>query len=495
VVDEFQRAKDLLRKTCEAFDDAGNDFERMCEQLLREVGFFNVRRQFAGQQFGRDFTADLDDPEEGEPTHWFLECKNVVDVIGTRLVAPKLMWHLSSDRLTGGFVIVGASKLSNELHELLERTDFPFSIFNWTDDNFVKLVAICLDTQRRWFPGMAITPSSDEAAGWRAHLFRAASAGYEMLHPLRAAIAPRYDPPFEYAYFFRDGRFEKWPADVGFVHFLRLFNACRWPLVVRSIALRTLAFDTLPARVLVLNKPKGHLEPLRLKYIPVQAGGRDVEVLAPNAIQLVQRETATHFLELDGPAKAGSYVLQVLVTYDGQGHTHVVEGPLLRVCVCSSTVDNAAADPANRLRLHVWRKHYDHLARRVLELPGDEWERLNATVHPDFQLTLGPTAHDDLQRRPAAWRIQRVSFGPREAEVDGSTTRTEFDRAEVLLDLGEVPGETRPRDPYEQNERTRALYGLTQEELAAALSGGQVRLPTQPKKKWPSGWKPRRRHH
>jgi hypothetical protein len=489
VLDAFQRAKEVLRAACAAFDDAGNELERMCEQLLREVGFFNVRRQLAGQQFGRDFTADLDDPEGGEPTHWFLECKNFVDDIGTGHVAPKLIWHLSSCRLTGGFVIVGASRLSNELHELLERTDFPFSVFNWTDDNFVKLVAICPQARRRWFPGMAITPSADEVAGWRAHLFRAASAGYEMLHPLRAAIAPRYDPPFEYAYFSRNGRFEKWPTDVGFVHFLRLFNAWRWPLIVRSVAIRTLAYDALPSRVLVLNKPKGQVEPLRLKYMPAPVGGRDVEVLAPNAIQLVERETTTHFLELERRAQVGCYLLQVLVTYDGQGRTSVLEGPLIRVCVCSSFVDDASTDPTARLRLHVWRKHYDRLARRVLELPGVEWERLNASADADVQLTLGPTAHDELQRRPTAWTVQRTWLGPREERPNGSE-RILLDRAEVLLDLGDVVGETRPPDPFVQNERTGALYGMTPEELFLARSGGQLPLPKQPK--WPSGWKPRR---
>lgn len=114
MLDAFQQAKEALRQACLPFDDAGNDFERMCEQLLREVGFFNVRRQLAGQPFGRDFTADLDDPDGGEPTHWFLECKNYVDAIGAGHAAPKLIWHLSSDRLTGGFVVVGPSKLSNE---------------------------------------------------------------------------------------------------------------------------------------------------------------------------------------------------------------------------------------------------------------------------------------------------------------------------------------------------------------------------------------------
>jgi hypothetical protein len=467
---DVQGTKERLRAACAEFVDPGDEFERLCEHLLREVGFFNVRRQLAGQQFGCDFTADLDDPERGDPTHWVMECKNRVDSIGTGLVAPKLVWHLSRGRLTGGFVIISASKLSNELHELLKRTDFPFSVFDWTDDNFVKLVAICPNARGRWFPDLEIAPSAEEAAGWRAHLFRAASAGYEMLHPLRVAIAARYDPPFEYAYFVRDGRFEKWTTNVGFVHFLQLFNAWRWPIVVRSIAIRTVAFDPLPERVLVLNKAKGLMEPLLLKYTPVQAGGRDVEVLAPNAISLTERETALHYLELCGPAEAGCYVLQALVTYDAQGRTSVVEGPLLRVCVCAAAIGDAATDPANRLRLHVWRKHYDRLARRVLELPGEEWERFNARGAPGSYLSLGPTAHDELERRPTAWRVQRVFQGRPKAEADGSTTREMLDRVEVLLDLGDVPGETAPLDPYTRNERTRALYGLTPEALARALS-------------------------
>jgi restriction endonuclease len=114
-LDRQRERANIVRSACGAFDDKGNDFEKLTGDLLREFGFFNVRRQRAGQQFGRDISARLDAIDGGDATHWYFECKNLKDAIGAGEVAHKLIWHLSRELLTGGFVIVGPGKLSNEV--------------------------------------------------------------------------------------------------------------------------------------------------------------------------------------------------------------------------------------------------------------------------------------------------------------------------------------------------------------------------------------------
>ena len=88
----FDRAKEAIRAACAAFDDKGGDFERVTRELLGEFGFFNLRRQLAGQQFGRDLSGMLEEPG-AEASRWYFECKNLRDVISTGEVAPKLIWR------------------------------------------------------------------------------------------------------------------------------------------------------------------------------------------------------------------------------------------------------------------------------------------------------------------------------------------------------------------------------------------------------------------
>lgn len=470
--DDLVEASKVLQEACSAFDDAGSDFEQMTEQLLLEFGFFNVRRQRAGSQHGRDFTADLDDPDGGLPTHWYIECKNLRGGIGSGEVAPKLIWHFSNERLTGGFVILGASRISNDLHEVLERTEFPFSIFDWTGNNFAKLVTLCPKTRTRWFPGLA-TSSGDMAAQWRSHLLHPATAGYEMRSPLRLGVVPRFNPPFANAYFQREGRFQVWPTDFCYWHYLSLFNACRSPLIVRSIRIRTIAYHPLPERLLVQFKAKGLFDPLRMKYTPSTVEGSEVEVLAPNMRRLVHRETEAHHIEMAGSPKPGCYELQVLITYDGNGREATTEGPILRVCVCTDWIKDAAGDPGNRLQVNVWRKHYDRLARRVLELPRDEWIRINASKTDDSIVFLGPTMHDDLHRRSTGWRIQSLPMRLLGKRADGASEWEFLDQPNVLFDLGDVPGEEPPRDPFEHNQQMSELYGVPIDQLY----GSDPRLP------------------
>lgn len=460
MADGLAIAKDAIRQRCAAFDDAGADFEKLTGELLREFGFFNVRRQNAGTQFGRDFTADLAAPDLGEPTRWFFECKNHRDPITAGHIAPKLMWHFSNERLNGGFGIVGPGVISNELHEVLSRTEFPFSVFNWTDDNFAKLVLLCPATCGRWFPTVDLHPSPTEAQEWREHLLLPAASGYEIAAPLRFEVSPQYEPPHEFAYFLRDGNFEKWRTDFDFKHILTLFNACRWPLIIRSMKVRTISYQPLPERILVQLGPKGDFHPLLLRYTPSQIEGRDVEILAPNMLRLVHRETEAHCLEVNHPVAPGCYELQLVVKYDGNGRIWESHGRPFRLCACTDLIENSTADPGNRLRLHIVRKHYDLLARRLLELPESDWRRINSARHSDALLCLGPTMMDAIERRPPLLQVHSVPLVGREVADDGAVSFGFGETAEVLFDFGSVPDEVLPEDPYDHNERISALYGV-----------------------------------
>ena len=260
-LDHLRRLVAQVRRRCGRLPaPAGDAFERLTEEALLEFGFFNVRRQLSGTQFGKDFSADYNDPEVSEPTHWYFECKNLAEPIGAGQVAPKLVWQLSTTALTGGFVVVGPAPISNELFELLERTEFPFHIFNWTAENFVRLLGVCPQTRAKWFPDLRIHATDREVVTWREQLLRPSSSGFEMRQPLRLRLRPKYeDRPPQYAYFTRDGHFQKWDTARDFAHSLTLFNAARWPIILRSIRIRTLSRNPPPSRLLILQPRQENL--------------------------------------------------------------------------------------------------------------------------------------------------------------------------------------------------------------------------------------------
>lgn len=421
----FDRAKEAIRAACAAFDDKGGDFERVTRELLGEFGFFNLRRQLAGQQFGRDLSGMLEEPG-AEASRWYFECKNLRDVISTGEVAPKLIWHLSAELLSGGFVIVGPGMLSNEVHELLARTEFPFSVFDWTGDNFVKLVGVCPETRERWFPALSPYWATEEAATWRAHLLTTERAGYEMANPLRFFVRRHFPNPAQYAYFERDGHFEKWETEVSFVHVLFLSNVAKWPIVVSSIRVRTLACEPLPRRLLVHEKALGVLEPLRLKYAPSPSEDGCVELLGETMRSLHSRETEPFLLEMTPPPPPGLYDLQIEVTYVGNGRSWTSEAARLQVCVLGRALEEIGSDPENRLRLWVVQKHYHRAARRVLSLPPETWARINEAYPGGAGLVADDRSR--LAGEEPHWHI-----------VGAPTTN-------VLEDLGPIPGEVPARN-------------------------------------------------
>lgn len=468
-------AMTLIRERCREFDDLGADFERLTEALLHELHFFNVRREGAGSQFGRDFTADLDDEAEGAPSHWYIECKNFGnEPIRPADIAPKLIWHLSNDHLTGGFVIVGPSRISNDLKEILERGAFPFSIYNWTAEAFAKVVMLCPETCQRWFPKLyADCPAVSH--GWRRQLFEAATSGFMVKDPLRVNLVPRYDPPFQYAYFVRDGHFQKWNTGFQFVHHLLTFNMSKVTVVVRAIRVRTLNFEPLPERILVLNKAKGRIEPRRLRYTPSQTADGVIELLDRIFLRLEYRETELVVLELDEGTPPGLYEYRVELDFDAGGQSFNRILPPFRVCVLPQTV---ARRSRPFLQLQVWRRHYDMAARRILDLPTSEWTRALQAEREGATLSFGPSFFDEIHQRPPLWRIYNLPSRPAAGDPD----LLEFvDMPEVVVDLGEIEGERAAPNPYTRNELQKALYGLTQKQYLSVLASEQAALdPTPP---------------
>jgi hypothetical protein len=454
-----------LRDACDAFADKGSDFELVVQDLLREFGFVNVRRQLSGTQFGRDLAGDLP-AERGAAKRWHFEAKNK-DVITSRDVAEKLLWKTGNGIVGGGFAIVGPGTLSNDLNELLSETSHPFRfpIYDWTGEAFAKIVACCPASAARWFPAVSIPAAiAQSISHLRAELLRTSNAGGRAVVPLHASLYPVFDPPFQRAYWLQnDNVISADSSAVGFEHQLLLESRADHEIVIRRVRLRTLSWRALPGRMLLLNKMKGLIDPLVLTYDLVPEGGAEVDALARKSWRMHPGSADAFVLRLGTHTPAGLYDVEVLVDLITDGSSITATAGRFEVCVDPSSA-------ADILSLWVWRRFPDRAAEEILRRP-DQWNRLREPENASGLLFLGPTMYDDMEGRRLSWRVQRVPM-----KTSPSGNEADFiDDAELLLELGDIADEYRSDSPVVAAEKLANVVNASPADVLHALGTRSTR--------------------
>lgn len=455
-----------LRTACAAFDPKGETLELVTEDLLREMEFVNVRRQNAGTQFGRDISADLRDPT-GAATQWYVESKNWEGRIGVADLGAKLIWHLAKLRLTGGFVVVGPSELSNELREILSAHPFPFRIYDWTGEAFARLVTLCADTRGKWFPNVVVPGlTSDERKAWRDLLFSCGTGGtgYAPEHPLRVHVEVVHTPPFQQAYALFADTLVRFDTDERFEHRLCWSNVGDSQVMVTAIRVRTLARLPLPARLLLLRKLKGEFDPLRLDYV-LPRSGESNEILNGRVRRLDPGESECHALRLIGYTEPGVHDVEIVIDYFVSGVQRTAVAARLRVCAGASDPDAQT----ETLNLYVFRRYYERLAEALLQRPAD-WARIRSAATDEAMIYLGPTQVDAMatagDTRHVPWGVRRMRIERDPGDRRGSSLTNDVDE---VVSLAEVTDEIHPGPTIEaqreQIEQIAAFYGLTYEQF------------------------------
>ena len=376
------------------------------------------------------------------------------------------MWHYDNKRLTGGFVIVGPSSISNELREFLEEHTFPFPIFNWTGEVFVKLVLLCPEAKKNWFPIVTSSPTIEDIHQWQEQLWNTPGSCYAPKDPLSVSVTIENDPSYRVAYFMRGHQLEKWETDFEFVHRLGLYNAGTNPLIVHSLSIRTITYEPLPRRLLVQAKMKGKFNPWRFIYKPIPSNGAVQEMLSPKMRKLDPGETEIHRLQLADSAIPGCYELEIEVGYQANGREIVSLPQRIRVCVCDAQMNS---DTGNRLSLYVHGKHYDVLAKLILGMLEEKWKQVNAKMGTGWMVYLGPTIFDQEKGRQMPWVIQRIPIESISHE-DGSIEGNLVDKPEILLTLDDVWGEIVHKGMSKMKLLELCeLYGLDHKEVVRNL--------------------------
>jgi hypothetical protein len=280
------------------------------------------------------------------------------------------------------------------------------------------------------------------------------------LVPLEVQLRPRNDPPYQIAYFLRDGALHEYTTDFEYEHQVVLSNRGRSPLLVTSFSITTIAYDPLPSRMLVQMKFKGTFNPLFLPYRPEPVAGGRVELLAPHVRQLVPGETEIHFVKLES-CPPGIYTLRAAATYLFEGRTANIEVADLAVCVCAA---EARSDSVERLLLRTWRGHYSGAARVALSRPAEEWQRIAELAGEARLLYLGPVPQAEIGRGGDRSVQARVTLVPLERDDTGATLLLE--QAQVVYDWGAAVGDVGPDDPLETTRLLAGRSGMCLEEYA-----------------------------
>jgi Restriction endonuclease. len=127
----------------------GSDFEKLCCDLVEELGFTNIRRQASGTQFGFDLAADRKKKRKNE--YWFFECKKYSSRVPLKEISNKLLWA-ETQKDIHCFVIVSNAELSNDLHKLLASYRRRYYVLTWSGQVFQRLLVSCPQTYSKWFP-------------------------------------------------------------------------------------------------------------------------------------------------------------------------------------------------------------------------------------------------------------------------------------------------------------------------------------------------------
>lgn len=450
---EFAAVQEKLRERCRRFDDLGQDFQSLCEMLLRELGFVQVQEQSSGSQNGRDFSAfrELSSGRES----WFFECKNLEKNIDVTMAAAKLIHHLH--RKLHAFVLIGPSQLSNDLRELLGNNPLAFPVVDWTAENFVRAMLASPVTRRHWFPEIDVVVSQEAADEHRRALF---SAAFPPARPLEVRVEPLHSPPFQRAYFLDGDALQQFDTDLAYQHALVLHNQTRASMIVTAVSVTTIAYRPLPERILVQMKMKGAYEPLTLTYRPAATPGAATELLGGRMRQLAPGETELHYMTLEG-APPGVYHLRVHVTYLHQGRERRDEVCDLRLCACVETLQPPTVQ---RLQLFTWRGHYPGLARIALSRTEKELTAVAALLGENKLVYLGPIPYAEMGAGPEQVAHARITVVPL-LRVSDTEATMQLEDAIEHCDWGPSHfGERTPKDPQLEMRGKAEALGLSFEE-------------------------------
>ncbi|MGA3239246.1 MAG: hypothetical protein ABSG03_23460 [Bryobacteraceae bacterium] len=413
--------------------DKGRLLELVLQDVLKDRGFSDIQRQLSGSQFGFDLVAHRRH-SDGRHEVWKFECKNLGRAVGLHDIAPKLICHRTNGTIDV-FVIASVLPTSNALRQLLESHDFPMRIEIWSD---AWLEQIILQSKRAC-ERLGVPPGTVGSAAASPQVFEAqASCFLDVAHGM--------DPPPAFHYLPRNGHTVKAYSPSGFQLLVSITNRSRADCMVRSLNLLTSEFSNAHDRVVILEKPKGLCEPVKINVKPSIHPGSEVDLLRGKIWQIAAERTEIVRVTVASDTTPGLYILQLVAKAQVDGQTVTMSSAAITL--------HALGKGDDVLRLKVAGRHYDSPVPRLLASPGKEWKKLKRLASSASQFVyLGPAPTDVI--RALADREWFIRALPVEDDGPGRKIYSSETGSQIVHSLG-IPVE---EELYSIEDACRRVMG------------------------------------
>ncbi|HEX8000859.1 MAG TPA: hypothetical protein VF528_20930 [Pyrinomonadaceae bacterium] len=395
----------------------GETLERVLEDALKDAGFFNVRRQFSGSQYGFDVTAQRISPLDGRQEVWVFECKNLSRPINVDDIAPKLVWNYGK-AVIDRFVIVGTSAISNDLDQMLKQHQFSMQVGVWTDDNLEELIENSPQAMQRL--GLSYNQNSGKPK------LDIDKLPYYPQNSVTFDVTHQLNPPFAFDYVAINSSIVKAFNSFELRLLATIANPVRTPLEGHSLSVTTLNYQKVDGRVVRLMKMKGIFKPIESTFTPSRNIGGSKDLLNGNVWRVEGGATESIALILDRGTPSGLY--QVMFTINGklEGRQITRHSPSFAIHVPDDNTD--------LVRLYVVDRHYDSPTIQILNLDAATWGKLKQEVRDPYKMVfLGPSMREIMINHvDTTWVIRACKVIP---DKDGSATINPANPTTVIHDL------------------------------------------------------------
>ncbi|MCG3165584.1 MAG: hypothetical protein POELPBGB_01352 [Bacteroidia bacterium] len=389
----------------------GKYFEKLVYELLKDLGFANVRLQNAGSQFGYDISARKYSHELGQYEVWKFECKNLNRKLNVTDIASKLVWHDAKD--IDRFVIVSPTDLSNELHHILENTEVPFAIELWIGESLEsKFIQSKTALQKLGLEDYIISTPVEP------HIYTPQAVRFDFFDP---------EKPNAYDYFIHNTLLIKSHTESLYQVWLQITNKSNEKLDVLTLKVITTQYiQNTQNRIIRQHTLRGIYEPTRLYFHPSEIIGKSIAVLPDAKIYSVLPKTSeTLLLELSNIVVPGYYKFY----FEGSAIWNKRRISFKSEIFSVNVIDHSQ----NRNFLFLYsQKHYDSPMAALLKTENNIWEKLQDIYNgKNSELRLQPLKHkndSNIQKWQVTAKSDNKSLTvPLETQSHEELWETEFE--------------------------------------------------------------------
>lgn len=396
----------------------GELLELVLVELLKDLGFQQIRRQQSGTQFGFDVIACKTSATDGRNEVWKFECKNLTGRVTLNDIAPKLIWHFGQITIDH-FVIVSPSEINNDLAFLLEKHPFPMNISLWTGEVLENLINQSPNA-KKCLGIYDLTSEKIPIEIERIPFYAPEHFTLDVFHEL--------DPPFSFDYIKLDDEVLKAYTEHAFRLIVNIANLTTKPLLIKSLNVVTLNYQNVTGRILRLHKAKGIFQPRAITFVPSQIRGSKKSILGKSVWQIDGGTAEAIALIMPEDTSAGLYHIMFSAAALVKGVQVIRNSPQFIIHIPERDGDI--------LRLQVNTRHYESPVSTILNLSYENWSKLKECKKKDNFITfLGPTFHESIHGySDLNWTVRSCQAIPRDdgitLDIDPSVP------SKLVMDLG-----------------------------------------------------------